>query len=130
PLFRSAAYTYGNRVIGVILSGALDDGTAGLWRVKENGGVAVVQDPLDAEVPSMPENALSKVKVDHCVPVADIAKLLSILSLEEVSENTDTTRDEKTKMEIDIAKGDDALAQGSLEIGVLSPYTCPECHGV
>ncbi|HTD92609.1 MAG TPA: chemotaxis protein CheB, partial [Chitinophagaceae bacterium] len=63
PLFRSAAYVYGPRVIGIILSGALDDGTSGLWNVKRSGGTTIVQDPLDAEVASMPANAMREVRV-------------------------------------------------------------------
>lgn len=130
PLFRSAAYAYGSRVIGVVLSGALDDGTAGLWRIEYNGGVTVVQDPADAEVPSMPENALREVKVDHCVPVGKMAGLLVTLSSEEITTNTEVMKDEKTKIEIDIAAEENALKKGALGIGVLSPYACPECHGV
>jgi two-component system chemotaxis response regulator CheB len=130
PLFRSAAYAYGNRVIGVVLSGALDDGTAGLWRIKENGGIAIVQDPADAEVPSMPEHALREVNVDHCVPIASLADLLISLSSEEIVSNTHLMKDEKTKIEIDISMEQNALEHGAMNIGVLSPYTCPECHGV
>jgi two-component system chemotaxis response regulator CheB len=130
PLFRSAAYSYGNRVIGVILSGALDDGTAGLWRIKYNGGIAVVQNPADAEVPSMPENALRQVQVDYSVPAAEMASLLVKLSSAKLIDNTEVVKDEKTKTEIDIAAEANALKKGSLDIGVLSPYTCPECHGV
>jgi len=85
PLFRSAAQTYGNRVIGVILSGALDDGTAGLWRVKFDGGISIVQDPSDAEVSSMPESAMAEVQIDHCVPIAELADLLVKLASENVS---------------------------------------------
>jgi two-component system chemotaxis response regulator CheB len=64
PLFRSAAQSYGTRVIGIILSGALDDGTAGLWTIKNRGGIAIVQEPADAIVSDMPVNAMNFVKID------------------------------------------------------------------
>src|SRR3954469_7990145 len=73
PLFRSAAFAYRQRAIGVILSGSLDDGTSGLWTIKHYGGLAVVQDPSDAEFASMPESAIREVDVDHIVPVNEIA---------------------------------------------------------
>lgn len=130
PLFRSAAYTYGNRVIGVVLSGALDDGTAGLWTVKHYGGIAIVQDPNDAEVPSMPENAIREVKIDYCIPVAGMAGLLTSLSKEKITENTKVMKDEKTKHEIQIAAEKNALETGLFNMAELSPFTCPECHGV
>lgn len=129
PLFRSAAYTYGNRVTGIILSGGLDDGTAGLWRIKNGGGIAVVQDPIEAEVSSMPENALRMVTVDYCLPVEEIAELIVKLSSEEVDDDT-FIKDKKTKIEIDIAAGESSLDRNSLDLGILSPYSCPECHGV
>ena len=130
PLFRSAAYEYGSRVIGVVLSGALDDGTAGLWRIKANGGITVVQDPADAEVPSMPENAIREVQIDHCVPVAELGDLLVTLSSEDLIEKGDVMKDKKTKTEISIAVDEHALAKDVLDLGVLSPFACPECHGV
>lgn len=129
PLFRSAAYTYGNRVTGIILSGGLDDGTAGLWRIKDSGGIAVVQDPKDAEVPSMPENALRAVTIDYCLPIDEIANLIVKLSSEYVTEELNS-KDGNTKIEIDIAAGRSSLSRNSLDLGILSPYSCPECHGV
>ncbi len=76
PLFASAACAFGPRLIGVLLSGYLDDGTAGLAAIKECGGIAVVQDPRDALVPNMPRNALLNVGVDYTLPAAEIAPLL------------------------------------------------------
>jgi two-component system chemotaxis response regulator CheB len=131
PLFRSAAYVYNHRVIGVVLSGALDDGTAGLWTIKHYGGIAVVQDPYDAEVPSMPENAIREVRVDYTVAVSDIAGLLVSLSSQEVEINENGMQDdEKTKDEIRIAEDDSAFKTGIMKLGELTPFTCPECHGV
>ena len=76
PLFRSAAVAYGSRVIGVVLSGLLDDGCAGLLAIKSCGGISVVQEPNDAMWPEMPRNALAHDRVDHCVPAAELPALL------------------------------------------------------
>ncbi len=75
-LFESAADAYGNRVIGVILTGASDDGTQGLLRIKAHGGSAIVQDPSTAESPTMPKAAIKSVPVDWILPLRDIAPLL------------------------------------------------------
>lgn len=76
PLLRSAAAAYRSAVVGVILTGGLNDGTAGLIEVKQHGGIAIVQDPMDAANPSMPRSALAHVDVDHCVPLAEMPRLL------------------------------------------------------
>ncbi len=135
PLFRSAAYTYGAGVIGVILSGALDDGASGLWIVKKRGGAAIVQDPLDAKVPSMPENAIRAVAVDYTVPVSEIAPLLVRLSQEEVTEipeivMEDNAENERLRAEVMIAAEANAFELGMMKFGELTPYTCPDCDGV
>jgi two-component system, chemotaxis family, protein-glutamate methylesterase/glutaminase len=75
-LFRSAAIAYGSRVIGVVLSGAVEDGATGLWWIKRFGGVTVVQDPREALCPAMPASALETVEVDHCVPARELPVLL------------------------------------------------------
>ena len=131
PLFRSAAQTYGPRVIGVVLTGALDDGSAGLWAVKQLGGTAVVQDPHDALAPSMPRNALERVAVDHCVPLSQIPALLVRLTTEATDDRGAIEMPEHIRIESDIAKADaNALHVGVLNLGDASKFACPECHGV
>jgi two-component system chemotaxis response regulator CheB len=132
PLFRSAAFNYGKRVTGIILSGALDDGTAGLWVVKDFGGTAIVQDPLEAEVKSMPESAMRNVEVDHCMSVREIIDYLITTVGHQKFENEEEVmkKDKKTEDEIKIAAEDNALDINIMKFGELTPFTCPECHGV
>src|SRR5437016_6436818 len=85
PLFRTAARALGPRVIGVVLSGTMDDGTEGLLLIKRHGGVAIVQDPADAEAPDMPASAIRHVPVDHVLPLADIPRMLAKLAREATS---------------------------------------------
>ncbi|HWQ33354.1 MAG TPA: chemotaxis protein CheB [Blastocatellia bacterium] len=129
PLFRSAARAYGPRVIGVILTGLLDDGTAGLWAIKQRGGTAVVQDPLDALAPSMPRSALSHVKVDYCLPLREIASLLSRLVGTLAEAEGEYPVSEELRIEVSIAEENNAIEAGVLKMSSPSIFTCPECHG-
>jgi two-component system, chemotaxis family, protein-glutamate methylesterase/glutaminase len=129
-LFRSAAYAYGPRVVGVILTGLLDDGTAGLWSVKDRGGTAIVQDPKEAAAPSMPESALKNVKVDYCLPLRDIAPVLNELAHTPAAKEGAYTMSERMKVEVEIAKENAAIDKGIQDLFEPSNYTCPECHGV
>jgi two-component system, chemotaxis family, protein-glutamate methylesterase/glutaminase len=129
PLFRSAALAYGSRVIGVILSGRLDDGTAGLWAVKERGGTTVVQDPADAGQPDMPRNALEHTEVDHIVPCAQLGALVARLVAEH-AHDTAAPVSAALALEVKIAMEANALRHGVMSLGPTTPYTCPDCHGV
>jgi two-component system chemotaxis response regulator CheB len=129
PLFRSAAYAYGPRVVGVVLTGALDDGTAGLWAIKDRRGIAVVQDPAEAEQPSMPASALANVQVDHCLPVSEIPALLLTLSQQPVEEESRATVSKDLQIETKIALGEDAAELDVKQLGEISEFTCPDCHG-
>jgi two-component system chemotaxis response regulator CheB len=128
PLFRSAAVAHGPSVIGVILTGALDDGTAGLSAVKRCGGTAIVQDPADAPHPSMPASALKNVAVDHCVPVSGMAALLARLAGGAVKGPLPTAPAS--------IKAEDCMIERQQDdedvldrIGSRSTVTCPECNG-
>lgn len=130
-LFRSAAYTYGPRVIGVVLTGMLDDGTSGMWSIKRLGGITIVQEPDEAMYPSMPDNVLDNVDVDYRLPVTAIAALLTRLSRETVPGKSELPEKELNLMEteVNIAAQDSAFDLGILSLGELTPLTCPECNG-
>jgi two-component system chemotaxis response regulator CheB len=87
PLFQSGAREYGTRVVAVVLTGTLSDGSAGLAAVRKAGGVAVVQDPNDAAYSEMPRSALDAAGADHCVPLRDMAALLESLSRQPVDQD-------------------------------------------
>ena len=134
-LFRSAAYSYGPGAIGVVLSGALSDGTSGLWSIKRPGGIAIVQSPEEAEYPSMPRSALEYIEPDYEVPSAEIAPLLIQLAQEEPAQTVelgkDTEKDSRRMAnEVQIAAGANLPEKLKLELGELSQFTCPECQGV
>lgn len=130
-LFRSAAYVYGSQVIGIVLSGLLDDGTSGLWSVKRLGGKCIIQLPEDAEFPSMPENVLKYVEVDYSVPVSQMGDILEKLIQERIDTKPNVSDKELKllEMEVAIATKDGAFEKGILDMGILTPFTCPECHG-
>jgi two-component system chemotaxis response regulator CheB len=121
-LFRSAAQAYGPRCIGVVLTGNLDDGTVGLAVVKKYGGIAVVQDPDEADYPSMPRSALHNVEVDHVSLLAGIPPLLVKLAREPAIEVSPLPEVDSMKKELEHGKDPE-------EAGVPSDLTCPECGG-
>lgn len=127
PLFRTAAREYGSRVVGVVLSGLLDDGTAGLAAIKQRGGVAIAQDPEEALYSSMPRSAIENVDVDYILKVTDICKTLTRLASEPVLESKPLTP--QLDMEANIAQFDLDTMQDTQRPGTPSGFACPECSG-
>lgn len=133
PLMRSVARFYGPRAIGVILSGSLDDGTAGLLELKRRGGIAIVQDPNDALYPGMPRSALSVVDVDHSLPVARIGPTIVRIvseSIDETEEAPMPSRDDRLDDENRAAEADMSVIDRDDKPGAPSPFGCPDCGGV
>jgi two-component system chemotaxis response regulator CheB len=130
-LFRSAAYSYGSKAIGVVLSGALDDGTSGLWTIKRLGGVAIVQQPNDARFESMPLSAIKQVEIDYTLPAREIGPLVARLAAADPRESAPAGDDvrERVGVELAIAVEGGAFQKGIMKVGELTPFTCPECHG-
>ncbi|PPS45348.1 chemotaxis protein CheB [Chroococcidiopsis sp. TS-821] len=129
PLFRTAARVYGKRVVGVVLSGTLDDGTAGLAAIKQQGGIAIAQDPEEALYSGMPRSAIENVAVDHILPVAKIAAILVELANQPIAtEVQSVSRD--MNIEADMAELELGAMQNLDRPGKPSAFGCPECGGV
>src|SRR3954452_7231757 len=125
PLFASAADAYGGAAIGVILTGALDDGAAGLAAIKVGGGLAVVQDPDDALYSGMPVNALARVEPDHVVPLVELAPLLVELARDD-GPMTEPPPDPPPHAE---RPGPELDASPGMPAGEAAGLSCPECGG-
>ena len=128
PLFLSAALAYGPRVVGVILTGTMEDGTAGLQAIKECGGMAVVQDPNDAQESEMPRSALKHVAVDHCGPIGGIAGALVGLTRSQ-RPTAIAAPPERLVHEhaLTLAEGDPL--EHLAAIARPSTFVCPDCSG-
>ena len=128
PLFRSAATAYGSRVIGVLLSGLLNDGAAGLEAIKRCGGIAIVQDPADAIADEMPLSGMAAVTVDLAVPSARLGDILSELVREAAGPRLPVPPE--IRLEVDIAAGERIDSEVLRRLADPAPLTCPHCSGV
>lgn len=129
-LFRSAAVEFDSNTIGVVLTGMLHDGTAGLDFIKRCGGVAVVQDPTDAEYPSMPESALRNVAIDYSVPLDEMGGLLNeLVSPASSPASMASPIPPELKLEAAIAERVVGTTEQVTQLGHQVPLTCPDCGG-
>lgn len=128
PLFRSAALSYGPRAVGVILSGMLNDGASGLWAIKECGGTAIVQHPLDAVADQMPLAALEAVTPDAVASGSELAKVLTDTVAKDAGAPTHCP--DSIALEVEIASGARLGAERLREIADPSAINCPDCQGV
>lgn len=128
PLFRSAAVSYGPRVVGVLLSGLLNDGAAGLSAIKRCGGMALVQDPKDAIADEMPLAGLKAVSADLVAPGVRIGDVLADIVREVPGPRVPIPPE--IRIEVDIAAGERIDSAVVLRIADPSPLVCPDCGGV
>jgi two-component system chemotaxis response regulator CheB len=128
---RSIAYQYGPRAIGVVLTGKLDDGTSGLWSIKEMGGITIVQSPDDALFADMPNSVLQYVDVDHIIPLTKMGELIVRLASRPTEKITkvEPSFERRLELEVGIAAEENALEKGITEMGEKTNLTCPECGG-
>jgi two-component system chemotaxis response regulator CheB len=129
PLFRSVAAVHGPRVIGVVLSGALSDGAAGIVAIKRCGGIAVVQDPADADHPSMPQSAIEAADVDYIKPSYAIGKLIVRLINEAAPSRVIVPRDIRHEADIAAHGVMDAYENTAAAERGVPVFSCPDCGG-
>lgn len=130
PLFRSAARAYGGQVIGVVLTGVLDDGTAGLQAVKMRGGTAIVQSPEDAVYPGMPRSAIENVNnVDYILPLSEIPQVLIELVNTPVQVKAENAVSHQMEIETDLADMNMESLNNNDRAGKPSTFGCPDCGG-
>src|SRR5918997_2437608 len=133
PMFRTAARAYGRRTLGIVLSGALYDGSMGLLAIETRGGMAIVQDPKEAIVDSMPRRAIERVTAEHILPVAEIAAALSDLVRQPVIAQGGTSMENATDAEerLEAVIAEDFVEQaGNGRAEETTLFTCPDCGGV
>ncbi|KTD16257.1 chemotaxis protein CheB [Legionella jordanis] len=131
PLFYSAALSNGPRTIAILLSGMLDDGSAGLAAIKQCNGIAMVQDTTEAEYPDMPRNGLKNASVDYCLPTIEMADVLQGIVSTSLKGNEASIcpESERIKIETEMQLSHNASEEKLNQIGVPSDFTCPICHG-
>lgn len=128
PLFESAAVAYTSRVIGIVLSGLLDDGTIGLAAIKKCGGITMVQALEDALVPDMPQSALKNVDIDYSLPAAEIGKKLNELSHKRAGPGSAAPENLKES----VGSAINIMTMKKIKEhnkGKLAAVSCPECGG-
>jgi two-component system chemotaxis response regulator CheB len=116
-------------VIGVVLTGYLDDGAAGVAEITRRGGLAVVQDPEDAQCPGMPRSAMSAIQVDACAPIAELGPILARLARSSAGGWSEQTPVASAVTELDFARMHPPVREEDNLGGVLAGITCPECDG-
>lgn len=127
-LFRSAARSYGARVVGIVLSGTLSDGAAGLALIKRRGGMALVQDPEEALFVGMPRSALAATAVDYCAPAAELAERVNNLVREDMNQRADRPAEDEHRQPQGVLPIPDGVVLRKAH-GNASGITCPECQG-
>lgn len=126
-LFRSAAASYNSKAVGIILTGMLDDGTAGMSAIKRCSGICIVQEPEEAEFADMPTNVLNHVEVDYRVPISDIGYILDDMSTKPAQPDVQVPED--IRIEAELTEKMISDIEQLKKIGFRSDYTCPDCGG-